>query len=84
MLRRFGARSAAAAPPGIDVTADVLETLRREGADGRRVSATRPLVMMAAAGWLVAVSCAFFGQQAWAAIEDPLGALVSPFLVALQ
>jgi hypothetical protein len=84
MLRRYGARSAATAPPGIDVTADVLETLRSEGAVRRSQSVTRPLVMAAAAGWLVAVTCGFFGQQAWMAIEDPLGALVAPFVVALQ
>ena len=84
LLRRHGAILSAKTPPGVDVSADVLETLRREGAGGRSESATRPLVMAAAAGWLVAVTCAFFAQQAWVAIEDPLGALVAPFVVALQ
>ena len=84
MLRRYGARSSAKPQAAFDVTDDVLATLRREGAGRRSDVATRPLVMAAAAGWLVAVTCAFFAQQAWVAIEDPLGALVAPFVVALQ
>jgi hypothetical protein len=84
MLRQYGARTRGNMPPGIDVTAEVLETLRRDGM-GRRVDlATRPLVMAAAAGWLVAVTCGLFAHQAWSVVDDPLGALVTPFVVALE
>jgi hypothetical protein len=83
MLRQYGARTGGNAP-GIDVAAEVLETLQREGM-GRRVDvATRPLVMAAAAGWLVAVTCGLFAQQAWSVVDDPLGALVTPFVVTLE
>ncbi len=84
MLRRYGARSGAKPQAAFDVTDDVLATLRRVGDDRGSASVSRPLVMAAAAGWLMAVTCAFFAQQAWVAIEDPLGALVAPFVVALQ
>lgn len=84
MLRRYGARSDAIALPEFDVSADVLATLRREGASGSAESVTRPLVMAAAAGWLVAVTCALYAQQLWTALNDPLGALMAPFVVALQ
>jgi hypothetical protein len=84
MLRAYGARSSAAPPPDVDVTADVLATLRREGAGRRPDVAVRPLVVVAAAGWLVAVTCGLLAQQAWTAVDDPLGGLVAPFVVGLQ
>jgi hypothetical protein len=84
MLRRYGDRLGATAPPDVDVTANVMATLRREVATGGSASVMRPLMIAAAAGWLVAATCGIFAQQAWVAVEDPLGALVAPFVVALQ
>jgi hypothetical protein len=84
MLRRYAARSAPSPPP-IDVTADVLETLRHDPrATAGQASPLRPLWSVAAAGWLIAVSLTFFASQAWAEVQDPLGALLAPFVVNLQ
>jgi hypothetical protein len=83
LLRQYGARTRGEAPP-IDVTANVLATVRRESAARRSESVMRPLVVAAAAGWLVAVTCGYFAQQAWVTMDDPMGALVAPFVVSLQ
>jgi hypothetical protein len=83
MLRRYSARSAQ--PPHVDVTADVLATLRHNPrAADSHASLLRPLVSVAAAGWLVALSIVFFAEQAWTEVLDPLSALVAPFVVSLQ
>jgi len=84
MLHRYAARSAQSPPP-VDVAADVLETLRNNPPSAaRQGSPLRPLVSVAAASWLVAVSVTFFASQAWAEVQDPLGALLAPFVVNLQ
>lgn len=84
MLRRYAARSAESPPP-IDVTADVLDTLRRSPRRADRyASSLRPLMSIAAATWLLAFGVAFFASQAWADMQDPLDSLVTPFMVQLQ
>jgi hypothetical protein len=82
LLRRYGARPAP--PPHVDVAADVLATLRRHPHAARSASPLRPLLTVAAASWVFAFSVAFFASQAWAQVQDPLSALLSPFVVSLQ
>ena len=84
MLRRYAARSAQS-PPQVDVTAEVLETLRHDArGSARQASPLRSLWSVAAASWLVAASLTFFATQAWVEMQDPLGSLLAPFVVNLQ
>jgi hypothetical protein len=84
VLRHYAAATAAT-PSRVDVTARVLETIRR-GRFKRDwfAGAQRPMLMAAAAGLLVAVSLALFAQRSVAEMQDPLAALFTPFLVTLQ
>jgi len=85
MLRQYGARLDSQSPPNVDVSRRVLETVRRgSAANDWSSTAMRPFAYAAAAGWLIAVTCGLFAQQAWMAIDDPLGALISPLTVSLQ
>jgi hypothetical protein len=81
----YGKRLAAEATPNVDVTNRVLDTVRRDRSRPNwAATVTRPLAFAAAAAWLIAVTCGLFAQQAWTTIDDPLGALFSPFVVSLQ
>ena len=81
-LRRQANRSDAP-PATADVADRVLATLRRREAQ-RRTLPAGPLVAVAVAGWIAAAVCGFLVQQALSASEDPLDALVTPFMVVLQ
>jgi hypothetical protein len=85
VLRRHAARSSPGRPLTIDVTAHVLETIRR-GRDDRDwlAGAMRPMMTAAAASLLVAVSLGFCAQQAVAEMQDPLASLFTPFVMTLQ
>lgn len=83
MLRRYGAQFDDAAVPAVNVTSSVMETLRRTGRRKESVGTTRPLMLAAAASWLIALTCGYIAVQAWAAIDDPVTALVAPLVVAL-
>jgi len=85
MLRQYGVRTARATSPRIDVTSSVLETLRHTSpARDRWTSLVQPLASVAAAGWLLAFSLGFFVQQALTELQDPISALVTPFVINLQ
>ena len=84
MLRRYAARSAAEAPPAIDVRARVLDSIRHDPQDADWMTGSvRPLLFAAAASVLVAVCLGFLAQQSLAEMQDPLTALFTPFLVIL-
>lgn len=84
MLRRYAVRSAADAPPAIDVRARVLESIRHDRLETDWLAGSvRPLFFAAAASVLVAVCLGILAQQAIAEMQDPLMALFTPFLVAL-
>jgi hypothetical protein len=83
MLRRFGTRSEPAACANINVTARVLQTIRR-GRERRWPESVRPLVTVLAASWMTVLITGFFVQQAWSELQDPLTSLLTPFVVALQ
>jgi hypothetical protein len=85
VLRRYAAESGSAAPLRVDVTARVLESIRR-GREERDwlAGALRPMMTAAAASLLLAVSLGFFAQQSVAEMQDPLASLFTPFVVTLQ
>ncbi len=83
MLRRYGARSEPAADQSVDVTARVLQTIRR-GRERRWPESVRPLATVLAASWMTVLVTGFFVQEVWSELQDPLTSLVTPFLVALQ
>jgi hypothetical protein len=85
ILRRYAAESEPLAPPRVDVTARVLESIR---AERRRpdwlAGATAPMMMAAAASLLVAVTLGLLAHQAVAELQDPLMTLFTPILVTLS
>jgi hypothetical protein len=84
VLRRYAAATAAT-PSRVDVTARVLETIRRGGVEREWLAGDlRPMLMAAAASLLVALPLALFAQRSVAEMQDPLAALFTPFLVTLQ
>ncbi len=84
-LRRYAAQSAALTPPKLDVTARVLETIRRDRQQPDWLSGSvRPMVFAAAASLLVAVALGFLAQHSLSEMQDPLTALFTPFLVTLS
>jgi hypothetical protein len=85
VLRRYAARSRAATALNVDVSARVLESIRR-GREERDwlAGSVRPMMTAAAASVLLAVSLGFYAQQSVAEMQDPLSSLFTPFVVALQ
>jgi hypothetical protein len=81
-LKQYGSRMQSQAAPPVDVTARVLQTIRNRRE--RPIDSVRPLAMVLAAGWAAAIAVGFFVQQAWWDVQDPVAALVTPFVVALQ
>jgi hypothetical protein len=82
-LRRYAARSAPADLSNVDVTADVMATIRNQ----RRVaqpSTTQTVFMAVAASWLVALSIGYFAQQSLSDVQDPMNSLTTPFAVTLE
>jgi hypothetical protein len=82
-LRRYAARSAPADVSGIDVTADVMATIRKQHAMPQAAT-TRTVFMAVAASWLVALSIGYFAQQALSDVQDPMNSLTTPFAVTLE
>jgi hypothetical protein len=82
-LRRYAAQSAPAGPVDIDVTGDVMATLRRRGSRPP-ASTTRTVLTAVAASWLLAIGIGFFAQQALSDMQDPLSSLTTPFAVTLE
>ena len=82
-LRQYAARSAQADVSNIDVTADVMATIRSRRAVPQS-STTRTVFMAVAASWLVALSIGYFAQQALSDVQDPLSSLTTPFSVTLE
>lgn len=82
-LKQYGARMQTLAVPSVDVTARVLQTIRSRR-EARPIDSVRPLAMVMAAGWAAAIAVGFFVEQAWWDVQDPVAALVTPFMVALQ
>jgi hypothetical protein len=82
-LRRYGARSVPARPLKIDVTADVMATLRSRASE-TSASTTRTVFIAAAACWLLAAGIGFLAQQSLADAQDPLASLTAPFSVTLE
>ena len=82
-LRQYAARSSPGDVSNIDVTADVMTSIRNQ----RRMaepSATRTVFMAVAASWLVAIGIGYFAQQSLTDVQDPLNSLTSPFAVTLE
>jgi len=70
-------RSAAGSPqspPSIDVTADVMRTLREQRAP--QSSMTPMLLGIALASWGLAIASVIVAQQAVSALQDPLAVLL--------
>ncbi len=82
-LRQYGARMHSQTAPPVDVTARVLQTIRNRR-EVRPLDSVRPLAMVMAASWAAALGVGFFVEQAWWNVQDPVAALVTPILVALQ
>jgi hypothetical protein len=61
-----------AAPPDVDVTADVMRTLRQR----RSAPATHMLLAVALASWALAAVSVVMAQQAISAWQDPLANLL--------
>jgi hypothetical protein len=81
-LRQYAARSQPAGPLDIDVTADVMATLRRRN---EPVASTPPTIFFAvAASWLIAIGIGFFAQQSLADVQDPMHSLTAPFSITLE
>lgn len=83
ILRQYGKWSVPAAAVDIDVTARVMQTLR-DGRESRWSATMRPLAVAVAASWMLALVTGFFVQDVWSDLQDPLTALVTPFVVSLQ
>ena len=82
-LRQYAARSQPAGPLDIDVTADVMATLRRRRYE--QPASTTPTVFLAvAASWLIAIGIGFFAQQSLADVQDPMHSLTAPFSITLE
>ena len=82
-LRQYAARSQPVGPLDIDVTADVMATLRRRGYE--RPAAPPPTIFLAvAASWLIAVGIGYFAQQSLADVQDPMHSLTAPFSITLE
>ena len=78
LLRQLNRRTRAPAPAAIDVTADVLATLRR----GEETRFAMPVLLtVAATACSIAIALCLLAQQAFAATQDPLGSLLAPFFV---
>jgi hypothetical protein len=82
-LRQYAARSATADVSNIDVTADVMATIRNRPIVSES-STTRTVFMAVAASWLVALSIGYFAQQALSDVQDPMNSLTTPFAVTLE
>ena len=82
-LRQYAARSAPADVSKIDVTADVMATIRNRRSVPES-STTRTVFMAVAASWLVALSIGYFAQQALSDVQDPMNSLTTPFAVTLE
>lgn len=83
LLRQYGARTAPTAGANIDVTARVMRTIQR-GRESRFHESIRPLIAVAAAGWMTVLITGFVLQGMWSDMQDPLTSLLSPFVVSLQ
>lgn len=82
-LRQYAARSAPADVSKIDVTSDVMATIRNRRSVPES-STTRTVFMAVAASWLVALSIGYFAQQALSDVQDPMNSLTTPFSVTLE
>ena len=83
-LRQYAARSQPAGPPDIDVTADVMATLRRRRYQQPAASTTPTVFLAVAASWLIAIGIGFFAQQSLADVQDPMHSLTAPFSITLE
>jgi hypothetical protein len=82
-LRQYAAQTERADATKIDVTADVMSTIRSQRALPQS-STTRTVFMAVAASWLVALSIGYFAQQALSEVQDPLSSLTTPFSITLE
>jgi hypothetical protein len=83
MLRKYGARTEATPPPDIDVTADVMASIRR-AAHRPSAMSTRTAYAAVAASWLIAIGIGFYAQQALSDWQDPMNSFTAPFSVTLE
>jgi hypothetical protein len=84
LLRQYGERARREKPLHVDVPDDVLATIRRRERAETTGLSLRPLVMAAAASALLAVTLGVAAHQTLDGLEDPVGALASPFTVTMQ
>jgi hypothetical protein len=85
MLRQYAARTEFNEAPPIDVTDQVLATIRQQRArPDCSARAQRPMLLAAAASFLVAASLGVVAQQLVADMQDPLVSLFTPLVVTLQ
>jgi hypothetical protein len=82
-LRQYAARSAPTKSVDIDVTADVMATIRHRRSQPQPAT-TRTVFMAVAASWLVALGIGYVAQQALSDMQDPLNSLTTPFAVTLE
>ena len=83
MLRKYAARTESAAPPDVDVTAEVMASIRRT-AERRPATSMRTVYAAVAASWLIAIGVGFFAQQALSDWQDPMNSFTAPFSVTLE